>query len=201
LKDFFDLSIEQIVNAVQINRDDMTFISYWIKNSYVLLNYLKRDAGLMTIVDFQCTLNELIQSLCAICTQDMEKKMFPIIEDGLLDFSSVDSVDVKYEGLIDGMARSTTGFLNWSKSTIQDGMGKRGSHPDASPKTGLEILSTNLDALTRFQSILLYLTIQFLLHSLVKSLIKRSIFSMHLYLIALCPLACIAHALKELRFA
>lgn len=106
----------------------------------------------------QCTLNELIQSLCAICSNDMEKKLFPLIEDALLDFSSVDEVGLKYEGIIDGFSRSTTGFFNWSRSTISDGLGTRGTRPDASPKTVIEILSSNLDILTRFQSIPFFLT-------------------------------------------
>jgi hypothetical protein len=107
----------------------------------------------MLDIEMQCTLNELIQSLCAIIGKDLEKKLFPIIEDSLLDHSSVDSADVKYEGLIDGMARSTTGFMNWSKSTISDGLKSRGSRIDASPKEILEILSNNLDILHRFKGI------------------------------------------------
>ncbi|KAL3901913.1 MAG: hypothetical protein SGCHY_000210 [Lobulomycetales sp.] len=151
MRAFFDLCIEQIVNAVQVNRHDIPFVCYWIKNAFVLLNYLKKDAGLMSAtIDFQCTLNELIQSLCAICIKDMEGKIFPVLEDGILDYQSVDAVDVKYESVLHGMSRSTTGFFNWSTSTLRDGLGTRGTRPDASPKTVLAILSACLDTLHRF---------------------------------------------------
>lgn len=151
MKSFFDICIDEIINAIQINRSDISFVCYWIKNSFVLLSYLQKDAGLMGVtIEYQCTLNELIQSLCAICIRDLETRLIPLLPTAILDYQSVDA-DLKHEGMIEGVSRS--GIISWSASTLRDGLAARGT-PGATPKSLVAVLDDTLDTLRCFESIM-----------------------------------------------
>src|SRR5262245_59053801 len=58
----FDEVAIRIENAVKSHPDDMTIHAFWISNALLLMHYLKKDPGLMTVsISFQVTLSELLQ--------------------------------------------------------------------------------------------------------------------------------------------
>ena len=94
LNTLFDTAITQIDNVIKSHPDDMTIHAFWISNTLLLLHYLKKDPGLISVsVDFQVRLSECLQESYYSLLRDAERRMSRVLDSSMLENETIQGLD------------------------------------------------------------------------------------------------------------
>ncbi|EED19049.1 DIL and Ankyrin domain protein [Talaromyces stipitatus ATCC 10500] len=90
---------DKINDVVERHQWDMTILAFWISNATLLLHYLKKDPGLMvSTVEFQLHLAELINEIFILIIRDAERRMNRVLDQAMLDHETIPGLsDVTFQ--------------------------------------------------------------------------------------------------------
>ena len=94
LNSLFDAVLVRIEKVIKSHPDDMTIHAFWISNTLLLLHYLKKDPGLMTVsISFQARISELLQESYLSLIRDAERRLSRILDSSILDNETIQGLD------------------------------------------------------------------------------------------------------------
>ena len=94
LQNLFDNVTSRIANVIESHPDDMTIHAFWISNTLLLLHYLKKDPGLMTVsIDFQVKISELLQEAYLTLICDAQRRISRVLDSAILDNETIQGLD------------------------------------------------------------------------------------------------------------
>ena len=94
LKSLFDAVTTRIANVIKTHPDDMTIHAFWISNTLLLLHYLKKDLGLMTVsIEFQVKISELLQESYLTLIRDAQRRIGRVLDSAILDNETIQGLD------------------------------------------------------------------------------------------------------------
>ncbi|KAK9720606.1 hypothetical protein K7432_004042 [Basidiobolus ranarum] len=158
-------SFEKILETVQKNCQDMSFLAFWLSNCTLLLYYLKRDPNLVTVtVEFQLGLSELIHELYQKFVRNVTQRIEEVLEPAMLVHDALPGMeDIKFVGekrnfLFSGKkaftpppSPRTSRFSIRRKSRFSSPRGSSPRIKPATPKTVTSILSSTLIVLQSYE--------------------------------------------------
>lgn len=100
LEDLLTKAMDLINDVVERHQWDMTMLAFWISNATLLLHYLKKDAGLVTVTSrYQLELAELVNETFILIIRDAERRMNKILDAAMLDHETIPGLsDIEFQG-------------------------------------------------------------------------------------------------------
>ncbi|KTW25662.1 hypothetical protein T552_03522 [Pneumocystis carinii B80] len=87
-------TLERIRLLIRDKPDDMAILAFWISNCMLLLYYIKKDSGLLvTIIDFQLHLTELIHDIYLVFLQETKFRIEKHLNSSILDYETISTFD------------------------------------------------------------------------------------------------------------
>src|ERR1700737_3192517 len=94
LNGLFDGVVARIENVIKSHPDDMTIHAFWISNTLLLLYYLKKDPGLMSVsIDFQVKVSELLHESYLTLLRDAQRRISRVLDSAILDNETIQGLD------------------------------------------------------------------------------------------------------------
>lgn len=92
-------AMDKINDVVERHQWDMTILAFWMSNATLLLHYLKKDPGVMvSTVEFQLHLAELINEIFILIIRDAERRMNRVLDQAMLDHETIPGLsDVTFQ--------------------------------------------------------------------------------------------------------
>lgn len=99
LHGLFEEVAARIEHVLKTHPDDMTIHAFWISNTLLLLHYLKKDPGLMTVsIEFQVKISELLQESYLSLIRDAERRIGRVLDSAILDNETIQGLDELHFG-------------------------------------------------------------------------------------------------------
>ncbi|EMR10654.1 hypothetical protein PNEG_01353 [Pneumocystis murina B123] len=97
-KDMLNKLLCDTLNRIRVlihdKPDDMAILAFWISNCMLLLYYIKKDSGLLvTIIDFQLQLTELIHDIYLAFLQETKFRIEKHLNNSILDYETISTFD------------------------------------------------------------------------------------------------------------
>ncbi|QSL65309.1 hypothetical protein MERGE_002619 [Pneumocystis wakefieldiae] len=87
-------TLDRIRILIHNKPDDMAILAFWISNCMLLLYYIKKDSGLLvTIIDFQLQLTELIHDIYLAFLQEAKFRIEKHLNISILDYETISTFD------------------------------------------------------------------------------------------------------------
>lgn len=83
-------AMDRINDVVERHQWDMTILAFWVSNATLLLYYLKKDGGLVSVsAEFQLQMAELINEIFILIIRDAERRMDKNLDAAMLDHETI----------------------------------------------------------------------------------------------------------------
>ncbi|KAG4301619.1 hypothetical protein PCANB_001700 [Pneumocystis canis] len=90
LNKFLHNTLDCIRALINNKSDDMTILAFWISNCTLLLYYIKKDPGLLvTIIDFQLQLTEIVHIIYSFFIQESKSRIEKHLDDSIIHYSAI----------------------------------------------------------------------------------------------------------------
>ncbi|ORX93940.1 DIL-domain-containing protein, partial [Basidiobolus meristosporus CBS 931.73] len=153
LSELMTKAMSRIAAIIQVNKDDMSLLGFWLANCNLLLYYFKRDSELVaSTVQQQFELSEIIHEIYQHFVANAEKRLLEVIDDAMMNYLTLPGIDqvqfIKERmGFFSSLTRKSPSSHSKANHTYRPQLNQK----PVSPKTVNCILSSTLIVLQSYE--------------------------------------------------